>query len=460
MTGDQLKAKVYTSDQNAALVYVTVAPTSPSGQTSNVTEEGIYVYSSSQNKWIALKSSSGDSWKPTGNTISSGNFLGSLNNLPLEIKINNVLKTRITLRGQIETLNTSNSVYLGELAGANNYAATANNVFLGYASDYDAGGASNSLILGYNSRVSSNNSIVIGSEADADSNNSISVGRSTQSQGTYGIVIGDAAFANKTGAIAIGQSSQVQGDHAISIGKSTYTSGSDAIAIGNSAQAQATNAVAIGNNVYAPNPNTLILGNNLNVGIGTNNPSTKLHVAGSVKIVDGTQGAGKVLTSDANGLADWRTPINQVYGEVDRTSNLTISNGTANVTFNSTDTGLNRNVSINSTLPTDYIAVNEAGVYEITYSYGIFINDNSDGNINIYLRKGFSSGAATKINKSTSIDWGDNPVHDERFHISKSVLVRLAANERVYMTYSINNSGVNMFLIANTVSLSLKRIDY
>ncbi|MCC4213289.1 hypothetical protein [Leeuwenhoekiella parthenopeia] len=305
MTGDQLKAKVYTSDQNAALVYVTVAATSPSGQTSNVTEEGVYVYSSSQNKWIALKStsvsSSGDSWKLTGNTISSGNFLGSLNNLPLEIKINNVLKTRITSRGQIETLNTSNSVYLGELAGANNYATAANNVFLGYASDYDAGGASNSLIVGYNSRVSSNNSIVIGSEADADSNNSISIGRSTQSQGTYGIVIGDAAFANKTGAIAIGQSSQVQGDHAISIGKSTYTSGSDAIAIGNSAQAQAANAVAIGNNVYAPNPNTLILGNNLNVGIGTNNPSTKLHVAGSVKIVDGTQGAGKVLTSDANG---------------------------------------------------------------------------------------------------------------------------------------------------------------
>jgi uncharacterized protein (TIGR02145 family) len=45
-----------------------------------------------------------------------------------------------------------------------------------------------------------------------------------------------------------------------------------------------------------------------NVGIGTNNPTAKLHVNGTVKIIDGTQGAGKILTSDAAGLASWQTP--------------------------------------------------------------------------------------------------------------------------------------------------------
>lgn len=45
-----------------------------------------------------------------------------------------------------------------------------------------------------------------------------------------------------------------------------------------------------------------------NVGIGTASPGTKLEVAGQVKIVDGTQGAGKVLTSDATGLATWADP--------------------------------------------------------------------------------------------------------------------------------------------------------
>lgn len=44
-----------------------------------------------------------------------------------------------------------------------------------------------------------------------------------------------------------------------------------------------------------------------NVGIGTTTPDTRLHVAGSLKVVDGTQGAGKVLTSDANGVASWQT---------------------------------------------------------------------------------------------------------------------------------------------------------
>jgi len=44
-----------------------------------------------------------------------------------------------------------------------------------------------------------------------------------------------------------------------------------------------------------------------NVGIGTNSPSAKLDISGNIKIADGTQGAGKVLTSDSNGLATWQT---------------------------------------------------------------------------------------------------------------------------------------------------------
>jgi hypothetical protein len=44
------------------------------------------------------------------------------------------------------------------------------------------------------------------------------------------------------------------------------------------------------------------------VGIGTTEPGAKLDVAGNIKITDGTQGAGKVLTSDDNGLASWVTP--------------------------------------------------------------------------------------------------------------------------------------------------------
>ncbi len=43
-----------------------------------------------------------------------------------------------------------------------------------------------------------------------------------------------------------------------------------------------------------------------NVGIGTSTPAAKLHVLGNVAIEDGSQGSGKVLTSDANGIASWQ----------------------------------------------------------------------------------------------------------------------------------------------------------
>lgn len=47
-----------------------------------------------------------------------------------------------------------------------------------------------------------------------------------------------------------------------------------------------------------------------NVGLGTTTPGTKLTIEngnnnGAIKIADGTQGAGKVLTSDANGVGTW-----------------------------------------------------------------------------------------------------------------------------------------------------------
>ncbi|MEQ1732568.1 MAG: phage tail protein [Bacteroidia bacterium] len=46
---------------------------------------------------------------------------------------------------------------------------------------------------------------------------------------------------------------------------------------------------------------------NGNVGIGTTTPTEKLDINGSIKIVDGTQGADKLLTSDATGKASWKT---------------------------------------------------------------------------------------------------------------------------------------------------------
>lgn len=56
-----------------------------------------------------------------------------------------------------------------------------------------------------------------------------------------------------------------------------------------------------GNTILAPASNAAG-----RVGIGTSTPSEKLSVVGSVSIVDGTQGLGKVLTSDNGGRASWQ----------------------------------------------------------------------------------------------------------------------------------------------------------
>lgn len=70
-----------------------------------------------------------------------------------------------------------------------------------------------------------------------------------------------------------------------------------------------TNAFAIAYNTNIGLETDLLrITSNGDVGIGTATPGAKLDLAGDIKIVDGTEGAGKVLTSDASGLASWQAP--------------------------------------------------------------------------------------------------------------------------------------------------------
>jgi hypothetical protein len=68
---------------------------------------------------------------------------------------------------------------------------------------------------------------------------------------------------------------------------------------------QMTTGQASNNNTQVPRLTIKAISGN--VGVGTTTPTSKLEIAGDIKIVDGTQGAGKVLTSDANGKASWQS---------------------------------------------------------------------------------------------------------------------------------------------------------
>gem|GEM_PF-3288304 len=71
----------------------------------------------------------------------------------------------------------------------------------------------------------------------------------------------------------------------------------------------------LGGSIYADgSANNYLAGN---VGIGTNNPSAKLEIAGQIKITGGSPGDGKVLTSDANGMATWTAPSSATIADMD-----------------------------------------------------------------------------------------------------------------------------------------------
>ena len=75
-----------------------------------------------------------------------------------------------------------------------------------------------------------------------------------------------------------------------------------------------TSDIVFGNGSSAAFNETVRFTGSGNVGIGVN-PTAKLEVNGQMKITGGTPGAGKVLTSDASGLATWAA---QAYGNQER----------------------------------------------------------------------------------------------------------------------------------------------
>ena len=58
----------------------------------------------------------------------------------------------------------------------------------------------------------------------------------------------------------------------------------------------------------------LRIATNGNVGLGIPTPTEKLHVVGNIRMVDGNQAIGRVLTSDASGTAAWQNASDNAWG--------------------------------------------------------------------------------------------------------------------------------------------------
>ena len=238
-----------------------------------------------------------NAWGLNGNAITAGQFLGTTNNQPLIFKMNDQQAGRVSeyqtalgyqalaAGAQSDAIAIGNSALRATTTGVSNTAVGANALLSNISGGHNT--AMGREVLSKN--ISGSYNVAIGRNA-LDAN-------TTEHQNT---AIGTYALRRTTGGnnTALGYTA---GDN--------LTSGSYNIAIGTFTSlpsATGNYQINIGNIIYRTG-GTSTAGSG-NIGIGTSAPTTKLDIDGQIRVRGGSPGAGKVLTSDADGLATWQAP--------------------------------------------------------------------------------------------------------------------------------------------------------
>jgi hypothetical protein len=273
------------------------------------------------------------------------------------------------------------NTFLGQSAGENSTSAS-ENTFLGKSSGNSNTTGSQNVAIGVNSSHSNVlgwSNIAVGFEAlnSNTTSGNTGVGHRAMHTNTTGIqnvafgylALATNATANANTAIGYLALENTTGDNNTGLGYAAgnvNTTGTNNTFIGHNANALTgqgglTNATAIGSNATVNTSNSLILGNNANVGIGTSSPSAKLDVDGTFKLKDGTEGVGKILTSDAAGNATWQNlPPSISFSANTSTTSIPAGTTTALIYDNvEYDNGTNFNVA------TGQFVSPETGVYHI-----------------------------------------------------------------------------------------------
>jgi hypothetical protein len=137
-------------------------------------------------------------------------------------------------------------------------------------------------------------------------------GKSNATSGVYYGVIGESSSENGTGVYGSAPKTGVEGIAHAGGGTAIY---------GYAYDSQGTNYGIRGVTNSANGYSGFFQGGKFhisgNTGIGTANPTAKLEVNGQIKITGGSPGSGKMLISDANGLASWQPSPPWIFDEND-----------------------------------------------------------------------------------------------------------------------------------------------
>jgi len=163
-----------------------------------------------------------------------------------------------------------------------------------------------------------------------------------------------------------------------------------------------------------------------NIGIGTASPSTKLHIyatqSGALRLEDGTQGNGYILTSDANGVATWTASIYATDSNVvHKTGDESISGikTFTNTGFLTSVVVQNYNTNPSSSALESINGNGGMGIKSENTSSGIGIYSNSTSTGLNYV--GANSGVTTfSVNKTGAVSIGTGTASNSRFLVSSS----------------------------------------
>lgn len=163
------------------------------------------------------------------------------------------------------------------------------------------------------------------------------------------------------------------------------TSFTNAVAIGSLSLVKRSHAIAIGDTI-----------NNMNIGIGTGHPDTTFHVVGNIKMEDGGQALGKIITSDANGVMSWNLKTIDVTTGDGATINTTAGRfrkDATGTTFTLTNSFITANSIIllqivTAGLTTGNIVTVQAGVGSATIEFqtgGTSAAPSADADVNFFV---------------------------------------------------------------------------